>query len=124
MTVVANPGLGRAEDLFRGLIWDNAVQAGLVALFLEAPWLNVWPLRPIVQTLVGLLSSKVYDSLRLAVDTEAIALVNADAQKAFDRASVSLSLYEQNFGPNSPEYKKAREDAKAALSRFVSYRGA
>ena len=48
MTEQAYPGLSKAEDIFKSLIWDNSVEAALAALFAAAPYLNVPPLRQIV----------------------------------------------------------------------------
>jgi hypothetical protein len=124
VTTTANPGLAHAEDLFRDLVWENAIQAGLAALFVEEPALAIWPLKQLIQQVVGMLQTRVYSSLRLAVDLQAIAFVNAKGQREFDAAAVTLKILERDFGPDSQQYKEARENAKAALSRFLRYRGA
>jgi hypothetical protein len=124
LTEVANPELGRAQDVFRDVIWENLVQAGLAAWFTAVPAFGVWPLRPIVTAIVGMAQGWIYKAMREQMDLRVIALVNERAQREFDSAAVTLKLIERDYGPESDQYRKARDNAQVSLSRFLRYRGA
>lgn len=114
MTEIANPALGKIEDLVKDLAWDNLVKATLVYLKLD-----FWP----VNAIATLFTDKLYESLRTTVDLAAISLVNEHHQRGFDRALVTLAIVARDKGMESDEYRKAKENAKTALSQFVRFRG-
>lgn len=121
MTENANPGLGIGEGLFKDLFWDLSVQAALTALFAYVPVLNVWPLRGIVTGIITLFTDKMYSLMKLLIDVTAIKFTNGEHQRAFDSAAVKLKIIAHDRGIDSDEFRKAREDAKASLSRFVRF---
>ena len=121
MTESAYPSLTRFEEIFKELVWNNAIDAALAALFAYCPYLNVPPLRQIINGLTKLIANTFFTYLRLVVDLSAIKLVNAEHQTAFDSASVRLRIISYNKGINSPEFLKAKEEAKIALAKFVRF---
>lgn len=120
MTTVVTPGLGKIEDLFRDLIWDNLVEAGIAALFIEVPWLNAWPIGGAVKYLLRLFSDKVFDGVRMSVDLSLIAFMNQEHKKAYDTEVVKLKIIAHSYGVDSPEFKKEKENAKEILAKFVA----
>jgi hypothetical protein len=123
MTTSAYPELSQAEAIFKALIWDNEVKAAEAALFAEVPWLRAWPVGPIVRYVIEHFSDRLYRVGTLYIDTAAIRLVNAEHQCEFDAASTRLMIIAHDKGVDSEDFKKEREDAKAALSRFVRFGG-
>lgn len=123
MTNEANPTLGKIEDIFKTLVWDNITNAALTALFAANPGLAIWPVGPIIRVVVGMFMNNFYGALRLVVDMGAITLVNDLHKAAFDKAALQLKVIAHDKGIDSDEYKKARDDAKAALAKYVSFSG-
>jgi hypothetical protein len=121
VTEGANSSLDRVEGLFKDLFWDGVTEAAILAVFASVPWLNVWPLSAIVRLLLKGFSEKMFTGLKLIVDLQAIAFLNEEHKKAYDKASVQLKIIANDKGVDSPEFKRARENAKEALSRFVSF---
>jgi len=121
VTTQVNPELGKAESIFKALIWDSVFEAEMIALFSAAPYLNFWPVNSIIRGLLKLGTDQLFSALQLFVDTQTIALVNAEHQRAFDKATVALKIIAKDKGIDSPEFKKAKENAKVALSRFVRF---
>ena len=68
-------------------------------------------------------ADKLFETMRLVLDLQAIAFVNEAHKKDFDRAAVTLKIIANSKGIDSPEFQTAREHAKAALSDFARYRG-
>lgn len=112
MTTIVTPSIGRAEDLFKSFVWDNIVTAALTSL-----GLNFWPLNSILR----FISTKIFDQIRLAFDLSAIVFLNQLHKDAFDREMVKLKIVAVDHGIDSEEFKKAKEDAKAVLAKFVAY---
>lgn len=123
VTETANPALGKIEDLFKDLVWDNLITAALTALFAYIPVLGVWPLKPIITYVVTTFASKLFDLVRLTVDLQVIVFANNAHKKAFDGAAVKLKIIAHSHGTSSDQFKKAKEDAKETLSAFVRFNG-
>ena len=124
MTNNANPVLGQIEDLFKDLVWDSLVKSALTALFVAVPGLAVWPLGMIIRWVVNRYAGQLFQLLRLVVDLKVIAFVNYEHKRAFDNAAVKLKIIALDQGIDSDEFKKARENAKASLAKFVTFGGA
>jgi hypothetical protein len=121
VTDQANPTLGKIEDLFQSLVWDNLVEAALTALFTEMPFLSIWPIGPLICAMVKAIAGKLFEGLRLMVDMTAIILVNETHRRKFDNAVITLKLIAEKSGTDSDEYRKAKENAKIALAQFVHF---
>ena len=121
MTDQANPSLKYAEDLFKSAIYDPLIDAALVS-FLGGV-LGVPVVGTFVRFVARVFANKLFEAMRLILDLQAIAFVNEGHKKDFDRAAVTLRIIGQSKGIDSPEFKTARENAKAALSDFARYRG-
>lgn len=67
--------------------------------------------------------NRFFASGRLVVDMGAIQLVNAEHQRDFLKAAISLREIAKAYGIDSEQYKSARENEKQALSDFAHYRG-
>lgn len=110
-----------ADDLFKDLIWQPIVKLILAELFKLLPFLAWGPLGPIVTLIVTYLAEKIFTAVKLFVDLQVISLKNKEHQAAYDRASVSLKIIAKDKGIDSPEFRKARDENKAALSDFVKF---
>ncbi len=118
MTETIDPNLKKAEDLFHLLLWGPILEAQLAAMFVANPWMNLPIVKQIITGLVHLFSDKLYTSLVMFVDLQAVTILNEAHQKAFVRADIELMVIAHSKGVNSDEYKACREKAKAL---FVSY---
>lgn len=112
MSEIANPTLGKAEDLFKSFVWTPFIDG-----LLTQHGLNWWPL----SAMARLLTDKIFEKLRLIVDLGAISFVNKEHEKAFNTESVKLHIIAKAKGLDSPEYREAKERAKDALGSFVRY---
>ncbi len=124
MTEVANPMLGKIEDVVERFGMYALSEIGLNALFAAAPWLASWPLGPFIRKLTEYLGEKMFSFLRLMIDLKVIKFVNDKNQAAFDREVVKLKAMARGYGVDSDEFKKARESAKASFAKFVRFNGA
>lgn len=121
MSEQANPDLQKIEDVFKKLFWESLSLGLESALFSAAPYLNVWPLRPVISFVIKSLTDRIYGILKLAIDLAAIRFLNDEHQRAFDAAMVSLKIIAHDKGIESDAFIQARERAKESLARFVHY---
>jgi hypothetical protein len=114
VTDVAYPTLTKVEGISKILLWDPLITAVLVNF-----GLNIWPITAIVHVF----TDKIFEGLAKVIDMEAIFLVNEAHRKAYDKAKVTLQLIaaDKTKGIGSPEFKRARENAKDSLSQFVRF---
>lgn len=111
------------EQMFKDLIWDPGIRAGQISLEGELPFFALPGIKQIEEGVIRELSDWVFYQFVLSVDLAAIKLVNHEHQSAYDSASEHLSIVAIEKGIDSDEFKKAREDAKIALSRFTHFNG-
>ncbi len=124
MTQSALPTLTHAEQIFKDLIWEPLLLAGETALFTwESPVLAVpivgGVLTAVEKEAISLASEWMFRQFVLLIDITAIKWVNQEHQAAYDRASEKLLVIATDSGIDSVEFKKARDDAKAALAQFI-----
>lgn len=108
-------------SIFKSLLWDSLVRAGLQRLFTAVPLLGWGPLGTVITWAVFHFSDQLYETWDTAVDLKAIALKKEEHRKAFDRASIELWMIAKTEGVDSPDYKRVREQHKIDLSRLVHY---
>lgn len=120
MTDSAYKGLTEIEQIFKSLVWDNAIKAGQVALVGAVPFFGLPVINTITNWFIGIVTNWIYKIIVLFIDIEAIKLVNAVHQAQYDAASVRLKIIAIDRGINSDEFKKARDEAKAALSKLTN----
>jgi hypothetical protein len=65
-----------------------------------------------------------FEILRLVIDLKVIKFVNDRNQADFERQVVTLRALARGYGVDSPQFRKAKDDAKAAFAKFVRYNGA
>lgn len=107
-------------DAFKDLVWDNLVKAAISELFTAAPYLAWGPVGWVVSFTLTYFAGKLYGAIVLAVSLEATVIKNEALRSAYDKAQVTLKIIAHDKGIDSKEFKDAKEDAKLALSRFVS----
>jgi hypothetical protein len=123
MSNQVNPALEVAEDLFKSIAWDTALQMALAALFAYVPVLAVPPLKQIISGLAGLASDAFYKFFKMYFDCGAIVFLNAEHQAAFTKATVATKIIGVEKGVASPEYKKSKEAARAAFIAYSHFNG-
>lgn len=111
MAEIAYKNLTLAEQIFKALVWDNAIKA-LKAYVTFLSW-------PIISQIVDMVADAVYASMVLFVDIQAIRLVNSAHQSAYDKESLRLNIVSAESGVKSKEFEDAKNAAKIALSKFV-----
>ncbi len=119
MSTQVNAGLATAEEIFKVLVWDTIVKAGLAALYAGSPLIAFF--KPAINFIANWIGDWVYSQIRLVVDLTVIQLIDNQANEAFKKASVALAVIAHDKGTESDDYKTAREDAKEALSKFVRF---
>lgn len=124
MTTSANPTLTTIEDLVQGHVWNPLVDLALQSLYTAVPWLRFPVLKLLIDFVAHRYSAKLFALLRLQVDLTAIVFLNKRDQREFTTTVLRLRALAPPPGqPESPEYRKEIEHAKAAFSRFVSFAG-
>ena len=116
-----SPAVGDIEDLFKSIVWDNLTQAALAALYVDVPFLNTPVLSWFVSLVFNGIVNKIYSLLILFIDLNAIQLINAENQQAYDNATVELKLIAQQQGSGSAAYQEALTNAKTAFSKLISF---
>lgn len=121
MTNVAYKPLSAAERIFKDLIWTPGVLAGELAIEGAVPFFALPVIKNIEEGVVNALSDWFFNQFILLIDVTAIRLVNAAHQAAYDSASLQLKVIAYDNGIDSDEFKKARDAAKLALSKFTQF---
>lgn len=121
MSTQTNPSLSAAEDIFKHLVWDPVVESGMVYLFAQAPFLDAPIIGTINRAVIKKVSGWFFLQIRLFIDITGVRLINNEYQTAFEKASVVLKIIAHDKGIDSNEFKAARENAKAALSKFTQF---
>ena len=117
----AHPKLDQVQSIFKNLVWDNLIEAAIRAFFIYVPWLNIWPIAGAVRYILLIFTNHIFDSLKLVVDLQAIALLNEQHKNAYNRQLAKLKIIAREKGIESDEFKQERENAKKELARFVGY---
>jgi len=115
--------LTHAEILYKELVWDTTITAGLAVAETYVAVLRAPVIKGLFEFTVRTVGNWIYKNLVLVTDIAAIHLVNADHQAAYDKASLVLEVIAHDKGIDSPEFARARDEAKIALSRFASFGG-
>jgi hypothetical protein len=123
MSTTVNPTLEAIEQALKSTVWDTALELALTALFVKAPYLAVWPFRPIIRGLARLFSDKMFDKLKEIVDVRAIIIMNANHRAVYDKAMKTLKQIAITDGIESESFKKAREHARIEFNRYVRFNG-
>lgn len=97
------------------------VTAGLTALFINAPFLNLPVLRQLITWSLQSFANWLYTHFKLFVDVTALRLENDAHQAAYDSASLRLKIVALDEGLGSPGYAQAVQAAQAALSQFTQF---
>jgi hypothetical protein len=114
MTETVSPALSVGEDIFKAVIWDIALDAELAVLFYYCPFLAVPIVQPIITNVAHMISDGLFKRVRKYCDMAAVPFINAERKAAFTSATVSAKIIGMDKGIESPEYKKAKEEARAA----------
>lgn len=111
--------VAKGLDLFRTLVFDNAVEAAMVDYL--GPVLAIPVLGYVVKTMILKFADALYNRLEGIVVLGSVLFVDAVHRKAFETASIGLKQIALEKGLNSPEYKEAHEREKQALKKFGQF---
>lgn len=120
MTNVAYRPLTTIEQVFKDLVWTPGIRAGELALEGAVPFFALPLVSEAEEGLINILADWLYNQFILLVDITSIKLLNAEHQAAYDKASLQLKIIAIDKGVNSDDFKKAREVAKLAFSKFTN----
>lgn len=115
-----NPLLGYSQKIFKALVWEPLVQAGMIYAETQAPFLAAPVIKQVFELSVRTFADKAFAAIVMIVDVQAIRLLSDAHQRAYDEASLRLMVLAVDYGIESPEFKKERENAKVALSQFTN----
>ena len=121
MTTQVNNQLTNDEILIQNLIQDPILNSAENALFLQYPFLAVWPLKQIIQSVLNYFNSEFKTQEKEVIDITYIKFKNKLAEDAFTKASIKLKIIIHDKGVNSYEYKKAIQIEKDNFSKFIRY---
>lgn len=102
-------------EIWKQLTWDVAVKTALALLFAGAPWLGA-----LLSPIVMMFTDKLFAVIAQIFSVSQIRMKNEEHQREFEAASIRLRQAAKG-GLGSDEFKKARDDAQAALSKFVRF---
>lgn len=108
-------------DTFKDLVFDPLVNGAISKLLARAAWLSWGPVAFIVTQVVTLVANFLYKEFRELVNIGTIKLMNAEHQMAYEKASVAEYMAYKSKGLDSPEFRKAREQNKKDLAKFVHW---
>lgn len=113
----------QVTSVFNELLWKPLVKAGLAKLFAALPFLGWGPIGWLVTLVVTKFAEKLFEAVRLAIDLQAIVLINEEHRKSYEKACAVLKLVGTEKGFDSPEFKNQLGVAEEAFDRFVSHVG-
>jgi len=108
-------------DLVKQFAWDVAVRVVLAQFFIAVPWLAWQPMRAFITLIVTYFSDRLFDEAHEWVDIKAIKFGNANEEREFNKAAVTLKIIAQNKGADSKEYANAHENAVKSFVELVRY---
>lgn len=120
MSDSVNPILETSEQIFKSLVWDNLVKAELTSLYASSTILTFF--KPLIDAIMTVITNSLFSNFKTYIDLGAVQLLDSQAESTFRTASITLAILAHDKGVNSDEFKKARENAKSALSTFIRYR--
>lgn len=109
------------EDFFKELILDNLIKASLRRLFLKIPLLGWGPFGIIITYFANKYAELFFEEMKMVVAIEKIKITNSEFESAYARASLKLHITANNYGTNSPEFKRIKHEAKEALATLVQF---
>lgn len=121
MTTTVNKTVSLGESIFKSLVFDPAIKAGMAALIADFPWMAVWPISAILNAMVNGFEGYMFNVFTTAVDVSAIKLLNQQAHDQYVKSSINLMNTANQYGVNSSEYKTALAQEVAAQITFTRY---
>jgi hypothetical protein len=109
------------SKLFKDVVFAALIKVATQSLISALPFLGWGPIGWITGLVVSIVGSAIYDALDEAFRLQMMVFKNEAYQKQWDTASVKLKIAYKNYGPDSPEYKKARKENVEALTNLISF---
>ncbi len=109
------------EDLFKELILDKLIKASLGRLFSAVPMLGWGPIGIIITYFATKYGELFYEEMKLVINMEKIEITNSSFESAYHKAGVKLKLYSEQYGVDSAEYRRIRNEAKKSLADLIQF---
>lgn len=109
------------DDFFKELVIHNLVKASLSRLFLAVPILGWGPFGLIISYFAYKYADLFYEEMKLVIAIEKIKITNSSFEEAYNKESLRLRIYCEEYGIDSPEYKDIKNKAKKALADLVQF---
>ncbi len=113
----------KALDTFKELVFDQLVKVAIQQIIGMAAFLAWGPVAFIVAKVVTFVADTLYDQLQKTINFQYIMLQNEQFHKAYVDAVENIKEVAKKKGINSPEFRRARDGHKVALSKFVRWTG-
>lgn len=111
-------------EIFKDLVWDNLIEAGLAKLYLALPFLNIWPINSFINYIVKTYSDALYELMDETVDVGEIILRNENVKEVYGTEAVKLKIIAKNKGIDSKEFKDARIKSREKLRAAIRIKSA
>lgn len=108
-------------DTFKELVWDAMIKAALAALFKAVPWLGWGPLGVVLTWLAQKFTDYLYSTAVMVFNVSKMPFLNEAHRREFDDATVKLRIIAAGEGIDSEAFRKARDERKIAMAKFVHF---
>lgn len=107
-------------DAFKDFIWKELVKMAITGFFKQylgalAGGFLGW----LFSSLFGAFAEELYRVMKSHLELQKIEMKNRDLRIAYERASVKLQIIYDQLGPDSKEYKDARQEEMVSLQKFI-----
>ena len=109
------------SSIFTDLILKGLARKALAVLFIKLPVLGWGPIGIIITLIVDKLIEQISQELEDKIDVKAIVFKNEKLEEEYSDASIKLKIIGSNYGIDSEEFKKEREDAVKKFHKFVMF---
>ena len=109
------------SSFLKDVAWAALIKLATARLVAALPFLGWGPIGWITGAVVAMVGNALYDAMAEAFTMQMIQFKNESMQRQFATASVKLQLIARDFGTESVEFKNARKENVAALSKLVRF---
>lgn len=109
------------ELFFKELIFDNLIKASLQRLFLKIPLLGWGPFGIIITYFANKYGEIFFEEMKTIIVIKKIIITNSAFESAYHKATLKLKVYSQNYGVDSVEYQRVKDEAKKSLADLVQF---
>lgn len=109
------------EDFLKEIVLKSLIKASLRRLFLAIPILGWGPIGIIVTYFAQKYGELFFEEMKLLITIQKIKITNEAFEQAYSKASLKLRIYYEEYGADSPEYKRIENEAKESLADLIQF---